>query len=54
MAAFKVHKMSVLRMLLGKDKQTVMSLMTILKKLELHGKLVIPNLILTTKRKKNL
>lgn len=53
MAVYKVLKMSVLRMLLGKDRQTVMSSMTILKKLELLGKLVIPSQILMAKRKKS-
>jgi hypothetical protein len=40
-------------MLLGKDRQTVMSSMTILKKPELLGKLVIPSQILMAKRKKS-
>ena len=53
MAVYKVLKMSVLRMLLGKDRQTVMSSMTILKKPELLGKLVIPSQILMARKKKS-
>jgi len=53
MAVYKVLKMSVLRMLLGKDRQTVMSSMTILKKPELLGKLAIPSQILMARRKKS-